>query len=345
MTPQSPYLIHGKSYAILLMCLGTLTLAVTTFAVLAGSVTIPAREVFDIIAAHAAGKEHSNPAADRIIWHIRTPRALTAIVVGVALTLAGAALQAITRNPVADPYILGAGPGAAMGAVFAMTLPMQHNNQLSVPIAAFAGSMVALLAVLACGRRGGMLSPVRMVLTGVAVGYLCNAVTNYLQLKASPTKLSGVLHWLLGSLTGSSWAGLAIPVMLITGASIFVLLRWRTLDALTFGDETATNLGVNVARNRLVFLILTSILTGAAVATAGGIVFVGLVAPHIARMLVGPSHGRLLPVALLTGAMFLVLVDLAARTIEAPNELPVSIFTAFFGAPFFLLLLRKERAA
>lgn len=254
-------------------------------------------------------------------------------------------LQALVRNPIADPYILGVGSGASFGAVLIMTTGIGTGLSIGVPVAAFLGAMISLIAVLVLGRREGMLVPLRMVLAGVAIGYLLSAATSFVQLRADPSQISGVLFWLLGSVSGASWSDLGVPAAVITLCAAVLLTQSRQLNALAMGDESAQSVGVDVRRTRLLLLVIASLLTAVVVSVAGGIGFVGLLVPHAVRLLVGSDHGKLLPATALVGATFLVIVDLAARMLDAPNELPLGIITAGLGAPFFLWLLRRDGGA
>lgn len=343
MLSERPYPFVGIGVVGLCVALFVLDAVIAIAAIRYGSVPLSTADVIQVLSDRFSGIGAANVVDDQIVWDLRLPRIITAILVGVALTLSGATLQTLIRNPIADPYILGAGPGASVGAVIVMLVAAPVGfAQVGVPLAAFLGAMLALVVVVLLGRRNGVLSPTRMVLAGVVVGYLCNSLTNYLQLRANPARLNGVLHWLLGSLSGSGWEGLLPPSVIILLATVWVFGLSRQLNALSFGEETASNLGINVGRTRLVLLVLSSLLTGSSVALAGGVAFIGLLVPHIARLLVGPSHQRLLPVAALFGSGLLMLVDLISRTVNAPNEMPLSIFTAALGGPFFLWLLQKE---
>lgn len=275
---------------------------------------------------------------EAILWQGRAPRAVTAVGVGAGLALAGVVMQALTHNPLADPYLLGVSSGASVGAVAALLAGV--SVAWALPLAAFAGALAALATTLLLAGRGA--SPVRMILAGVAVGYLASALVSLLVFRSSRgDAYREVLSWLLGSLASSRWweAGLAVTATAVAGA--VVLARSRTFDALLLGDEAAVSLGVEVRRERPWLMVLVAILTGALVAVSGAIGFIGLVVPHAARILVGPRHRALLPVAALAGALFLLLADTAARTVLDPVELPVGIITALVGGPAFALLLRR----
>ncbi|BAK38077.1 putative ABC transporter permease protein [Microlunatus phosphovorus NM-1] len=280
-----------------------------------------------------------------IVWDYRVPRVLLAALVGGLLALVGAVLQAVVRNPLADPWVLGVSSGAGLGAV---ALVLASGTAVAgVPLAggAAAGSALATTALFVLARRQGRLTPVRLVLAGVALSYLFSAGTSYLVLTSDANKVFGILYFLLGSVAEADRTDLLLPAIALLLGALHVLGRARALDALMTGDETAVALGVSADRVRGEMLLTTSVLTGVAVAVSGGIGFVGLVVPHITRMVVGAGHRRLLPTAVAGGAVFLVLADTVARTVAAPLELPIGVVTALVGAPFFLWLMRRDGAA
>ncbi|WP_246842783.1 iron ABC transporter permease [Allokutzneria sp. NRRL B-24872] len=307
-----------------------------------GSVSIPLGDAWAVITGHLTGNTAGlDPVSDQILWQYRVPRVVLAALCGAGLSVAGVVLQALVANPLADPYVLGISSGASVGAVLVLTAGV---GTLGVSSAAFLGAAASVAVVFALGQQRGRLVPTRLVLVGVAVGYVLSALTSYIQLRANPNELKSVMFWLLGSVAGARWEqlGLVSAVVLITVASL--MLYGRRLNALVTGEESATSLGVDVRRARVGLLLTSSLLTGTLIAVAGGVGFVGLMIPHLVRLLVGADHRRVLPLAALGGALYLVLVDLLARTVDSPNELPLGIFTAAFGAPFFLWLLRRGRA-
>ncbi|EME16454.1 FecCD family ABC transporter permease [Rhodococcus triatomae] len=339
---RPPHPFSGSRYAGFLVAMVLALVLITVLAVCIGAADVAAADVVGVVWAHVPGTDWTvDPILDRIVWDLRLPRVVLACVAGTGLALAGAVLQAVVRNPIADPYVLGVGAGASLGAVLVMSVGA-GAAVVGVPTAAFLGALAALAAVLVLGRRAGTLVPVRMVLSGVAIGYLLSAATSYVQLRTDPTQLSGVLFWLLGSVSGASWSELAVPLVAVAAGTAVLFAYARPLNALSLGDESAATVGVDVRRTRWILLVVASLLTGVVVAVAGGIGFVGLLVPHAVRLLVGADHRRLLPASALTGAVFLVAVDLAARTLDAPNELPLGIITAVLGAPFFLWLMRRE---
>lgn len=281
------------------------------------------------------------PLQDQAVWQFRVPRSLLAALSGAGLALAGAMMQAVVRNPLAEPYILGVSSGASVGAVLVIISGGATFLGLSMSGAAFVGAMVACLLVAMLARIRGELSPTRMILAGVALGALLSAVTSYLTLTTDAQNVVSVMFFLLGSVSAADMSTLLIPAVALAIACIAVFGLSRSMNALLAGDESAMAVGVRTTRVRGVLLVLASLLTGAIVAVSGGIGFVGLVVPHMARLLVGSDHRRMLPITILGGALFLMVADLLARTVAMPTEIPLGILTAFVGAPFFLWLMRS----
>ncbi|WP_217178787.1 iron ABC transporter permease [Streptomyces sp. AC495_CC817] len=286
------------------------------------------------------------PLQDQAVWQFRLPRSLLAGLSGAGLALAGAMMQAVVRNPLAEPYILGVSSGASVGAVLVIVSGGATFLGLTMSGAAFVGAIVACVLVAALARIRGELSPTRMILAGVALGSLLSAVTSYLTLTTDAQNVVSVMFFLLGSVSAADMTTLAIPAVALAVAGVAAFGLSRSMNALLAGDESAQAVGVRTTRLRALLLVCASLLTGSIVAVSGGIGFVGLVVPHIARLLVGSDHRRMLPVTVLGGALFLMVADLLARTVAAPTEIPLGILTAFVGAPFFLWLMRSggERA-
>jgi iron complex transport system permease protein len=283
-----------------------------------------------------------SPIQEGIIWDYRLSRALVAACCGAALALSGAILQALLRNPLAEPYVLGISAGASTGAVAVMIVGF-GGGVLSLSGGAFIGASVAfaLVGVLATGAEAGA---DRVLLAGVAGSQLFNALTSYIvTTSANAEQARGVLFWLLGNLGGVRWldVGLAAPVAI--GGFAIAMLHARALDAFTFGEDAAAALGIPVARVRLTLFGLTAAMTATMVSIVGSIGFVGLVIPHAARFLFGPGHARLLPASLLIGAVFMVLADIISRIILPQQILPIGVVTALFGAPAFAVILRRAR--
>ncbi len=318
-------------------------------AAMLGSVPLAPGEVFAAVGravARALGAiEAPADLAETIVVQIRLPRVLAAAVVGAALALAGAALQGVFRNPLADPYLLGAASGAGLAAAVVLVLGTAGAWWASagVGVAAFVGAIGTVALVVALARQGTRVPVVPLVLAGVVVGSSLSAGTSFVLL-AAREQAAGVLAWLLGSFAFASWSQLAwaVPALLVAG--VVVLAAARGLDVLQLGDAAAAQLGLPVEPFKVVVVAASTLATAAAVATAGVIGFVGLVVPHAVRLVVGPGHRRLLPLSALWGATFVVAADVLARTVIAPAEVPVGVVTALAGAPFFLVLLRRHAA-
>lgn len=288
----------------------------------------------------------SGPAVDEtIVLDVRLPRVLLGALVGAGLSIVGVVLQALVRNPLADPHIIGVSAGASVGATSVIVLGLDAFGIYSLSVAAFLGALVALVLVYALAQRGGVLSPLRLILAGVAISYLFGAVTSFITFQADNAALvRSATFWLLGGLGAARWSYLTLPAVAVVGGSVVLLLQSRRLDAIVMGDDTAASLGVDPSRYRKQLFVLAALIAGILVAVAGGIGFVALMVPHIARSLVGSSHRRLLAVSALVGAIFLTWADVVARLVLAPEELPIGIITAFCGAPFFLWLMRTRGA-
>ncbi|WP_239455379.1 putative F420-0 ABC transporter permease subunit [Nocardioides gilvus] len=327
--------------------LPVLTLALVAsvgWAVTVGPADLSVREVWQVIGAKLGLVESSlSPIRAGIVWELRLPRVLTAAAVGAGLALSGAVMQALTRNPLADPYLLGLSSGASTGAVLVLLVGVSAV----LPLAAFAGALAALVLTLLLARSLGEITPTRTVLAGLAVSSFAGAITSLLIFwNARGDAFRQVLNWILGSLAGADWDAVAITWGALLLVGIPLALRGRTLDAFAFGDTAAAALGIDVGRTRWLLLVGTALLTGAMVSVSGAIGFVGLVLPNAVRLVVGFQHRRLLPLSVLAGAIFMVWVDTLARTAFDPREIPVGIITVLVGAPVFVLVLirNKERA-
>ncbi len=306
-----------------------------------GSVRVPWSTTLQVLASHAGLTEPASPLDDRIVWELRVPRALAGALVGGALALAGAVLQATVRNPLADPQVLGASAGASAGAVAVLAFAGSAGLGL-LSAGAFAGALVALALVLALGNSDRSLGSNQLVLAGVAVGAFFMALTSLLQYGADASKLQAMVFWLLGSLAGANWASLLWLTPAVLAAAVVLVRQAGRLDALLQGDDAASSLGIDPARLRLLLVFWSAVLTGAAIAVAGAIGFVGLVVPHVVRFLVGGAHHRLLVPTMLVGAAYLPLMDLLSRAAMPPSELPIGVLTALVGCPFFVVLLRRR---
>ncbi|MFD5248229.1 FecCD family ABC transporter permease [Amycolatopsis sp. NPDC058340] len=277
---------------------------------------------------------------DALIWESRFPRVLLAAAVGTALAVAGAVLQAITRNPLADPYLLGVSSGSSTGAVAVLLLGV--GGGISLSTGAFVGGLVSFGLLLALLGGGRVASPSRVVLTGVLVSQFFAAVTSViLMVSGDANSTRGFTYWLLGTLAGARWEGVTVTVVIILAGVFAILFFAPALDAFTFGWDSAAALGINVTAARIWLMVLTSVITAAAVASSGAIGFIGLLIPHAVRILASPMHRLLLPLSAIVGAIFLIWVDTFARTVFSPHELPAGVITALLGAPAFALVLKR----
>ncbi len=316
---------------------------VISLAVSIGEISIPVGTTAKAVANRVFGTGFElSRIHEGIIWDYRLSRALVAASAGAALALCGAVLQALLRNPLAEPYVLGISAGASTGAVAVMILGFGYGV-LTLSAGAFVGAVAAFLLVslLAAGSGGGT---DRIILAGVAGSQLFNALTSYIvTTSANAEQARGVMFWLLGSLSGVRWPDVYLAAPVAIAGFLVCMLYARALDAFTFGTDAAAALGIPVAGIRIVLLALTALLTATMVSIVGSIGFVGLVIPHAARFVVGPGHGRLLPATAISGAIFMVFADIVSRVIIPQQVLPIGVVTAFFGAPAFALILYKAR--
>ena len=333
--------------ALILGVLGVAVVLSVTLAITIGPVYISPVTVWQIIASHILGISPKDwtMGQDHIVWLIRLPRVLLAGIVGAGLAVVGVTMQATVRNPLADPYLLGTSSGASVGAVLVIMLGINFLAPYSLSILAFVGAVGSFVIVFAIAQTGGRVSPTRLILAGVATAYVLTAITSLILFLGDERAVRTVLFWMLGTLSGAKWSFLGLPAAALLLGVSFLVLKYRAMNALLAGEETAITLGVDTQGLRRQLLLLTALITGVMVAVSGAIGFVGLMMPHIVRLLVGTDHRIVLPASALTGAIFLIWVDVAARTVVQPQEIPVSVITALAGAPFFLWLLRWRRQA
>lgn len=333
-----------RPVALAALCLGALFLVIV-MGVAAGSVVVPLGDTLAILANRLFGLDLGltwTAAQETIVFDLRLPRVLTAMTVGIGLSVAGATFQGVLRNPLADPYVLGTASGAALGAAVAVLLP---TRALILDFGllhglAFAGALGAVWLVYSLSRVGGHGQMTSLLLTGYAVGSLLAAGLS-MAMFASGTNLRQIFAYLLGGFESATWVRFATALPIVIGASVLITIRARALNGFLLGEEAAAHLGVDVRRERAILLGLASLATAAAVSVSGLIGFVGLVAPHIVRLAVGPNARYVLPLSALFGAILMVAADLAARL---AGDIPVGVVTAVIGAPFFLALLRRTRA-
>lgn len=328
-------LVFGLLGVLLVSCLTALAF---------GSASVPLAYVWGIVGEQLGlrGGGDWTQGQSRIVWLIRAPRVVLGALVGAGLALVGTALQAVTRNPLADPHLLGVSSGAALGAVLVVLFLGDFAGVFSLPLAAFIGALGSMALVLAVANQQGRLSSERLLLAGVAVSFVLMALVNLLLYTGDQHASNSVMFWMLGGLGLARWEMLWLPALCLLLGLLALLALARGLNALMSGEHTAVSLGFNVQAVRVQVFVCTALLTGVLVALSGAIGFVGLMLPHLARRLVGAEHRRLLPVSALLGGLFLVWVDVAARTLIAPQDLPIGIATAAIGGVFFIALLRRR---
>lgn len=320
-----------------------LSLASIALGVAFGSVQLPIRDVVRAMAEPLGGDV--SDLTRTIVWQLRLPRVILAFFVGGGLAVVGVAMQALVRNPLAEPYILGISGGASAGAslFYLGFLPPIISRALSMPISAFAGGLLAITLVYLVARSRTRISVTRLLLAGVAVSALMGAMTAFVTFASpEPDRLRAVLFWLMGSLSGSRWSIVLLPMIVSIGGLLTLLALSRTLDTLLLGEERAWNLGVPVETIKKLLLVLAALVTGPLVSAVGAIGFVGLIVPHVVRILMGVTHAPLLVVSYFLGGAFLIWADVGARVLVPGQELPVGVLTALCGVPFFLWLLRDR---
>lgn len=321
-----------------------LVLLTVSVAIALGSADLTLVEVIGVLLHRIGLGPAPDVATEQIVWNLRLPRVLLALVVGGGLSIVGVAMQALVRNPLAEPYILGVSAGASTGAslFYLGFLPPLLSRTLSMPLAAFCGALLAISLVYAVAYTRGGVQTTRLLLAGVAVSALFTAASAFvLYASPEPTKIQAVLFWTQGSFSGATWPRLPIPTAAALLGLFTLLVVWRPLDALMLGEEEAQNLGVPVEKLKRGLIVLAALVTGGLVAASGIIGFVGLIVPHAVRAVLGVPHLRVLPWSFLAGGIFMAWADVAARTL-LPVELPIGVLTALCGVPFFLFLLRHR---
>ena len=349
LTKQAPPILYphwrGRIYAIvgLLIVLGI----VVALATAVGSVQIPLLTTGKVLLSRLPLIQivpNWPSTLETIILDIRLPRVILAGLTGGALALAGATYQGLFRNPLADPYLIGVAQGAALGAVVGFLFPTtwQAMGFGVIPLLAFCGALISAAIVYALARVGRTLPTTTLILAGVALGALLGSVVSYLII-SSEEKVHGIIFWLMGSFSLSQWSEVRVVLPYVLVGVVVILLYARPLNVMQLDEEQAQQLGVNVESLKLVLLGAATLITAAAVAFVGTIGFVGIIVPHAVRLVWGPDHRFLLPLSILSGAIFLILADIIARTVLAPAEVPIGVITAIVGAPFFLYLLRRRK--
>ena len=325
---------------VFLLVLASLVSAVITLCM--GAVRIPVETTWAVLQRHLFGQTgHSIPVSmEQIVWQIRVPRMILGFLAGCGLALCGCVMQAVVQNPMADPYILGVSAGATLGATSSLFLGVGVVSGFW----AFLGAGFACFLVLALASADGKTTSVKLILAGMIVNALLTAFSNFIIAVAGNSDgIMSIKFWTMGSLTRAGWKNIGLIAVIVLLAALFFMSQARTLDGLLLGEEAAVTIGIDTFRCRLVYLLVLSLLTGALISACGTIGFVGLIIPHLARALVGTAHRKLLPVAALSGGLFMLWVDALARSLLPNTELPVGIFTALIGAPFFVYVMVRKR--
>ena len=343
------YLSIRRTRIYSLMGLGVAIIVVVAVATSIGSVKIPLLTTFRIMLDRLPFVDISpawQSTISTIVLEIRLPRIILAALVGAALATAGTTYQGLFRNPLADPYLIGVAQGASLGAIVGFLLPAAWNISGFgiVPLLAFIGALLATVIVYALARVGKTLPVTTLILSGVALSALLGSIVSYLII-SSGEKMHGIIFWLMGSFSMSQWSDVRIVLPYVAIGTAVIIIFARLLNVMQLDEEQAQQLGVNVERLKLILLAAATLITAASVSFVGTIGFVGIIIPHAVRLIWGADHRFLLPLAVLTGAIFMILADLVARTVLAPTEIPIGVITAICGAPFFLYLLRRRKKA
>ncbi|WP_088834686.1 FecCD family ABC transporter permease [Paenibacillus tyrfis] len=317
-----------------------------------GQVSIPFEQSFWILAHQITGIQTDRITGDAsgmfmdVIWQIRFPRVLLAMVAGAGLALCGTVMQASVQNPLADPFILGISSGASLGATFSIMLGFGIGGifgELGVASWAFLGALAAAALVLGLASIGGKTSSVKLILAGTVINALCGAFSNFIIYFAKNSDgIRSVSFWTMGSLASAGWDTLPLISAVVLAAALFFLLQFRVMNTMLMGEEAAVTLGIHLNGYRRVYMVISSVVTGVLVSTCGIIGFVGLIVPHMVRSVVGSNHKRLVPAAILFGSLFMIWTDVFARTIIPNGELPIGIVTSLLGAPVFMYMLVKK---
>ncbi|ATO51707.1 MULTISPECIES: FecCD family ABC transporter permease [Brevibacillus] len=340
---------YTKNWIAKLIGSGVVLFLSMTVAIMLGPVQIDPVTVWKVIGSHVPFVQNwivtDVPNAQmHIVWDIRMPRVLLSAIVGAGLSIVGIAIQALIRNPLADPYILGVSSGASVGATAVLLFgSLGVFGSYALSLAAFLGALASIVLVFLLSLVGGRVQLIRLLLAGIAVSIMLSALTSFfIMLAPRAESLSSVLYWMMGSFTRAKWESLVLPTIAVIAFFLFLWMNARNLNLLILGEETSTLLGLHPENMRKILLITISLVTGLLVAVSGSIGFVGLMLPHIFRLWVGSDHRRLIPLCACGGAIFMVWADVLARLIIAPEELPIGIVTALCGGPFFIWLLRRR---
>lgn len=340
----------GTAKFVTIVLLALLIIVITAcFSISIGSVDVDTGKIFKILVNNITGndvfKVTWEPKVESIIWKIRFPRVIMAFIVGAGLSLCGVLMQALTKNSLADPYVLGISSGASAGAVCVLILGwFSFFGGYSVIFGATLGAAISIVFSMRIASIKGRITSTKLVLAGIATSSLFSAVTNLIVYGGSvgSDKTKTALYWMVGSLSGATWAKVKYVAVVAGITIVAIMLFAKDLDVLLLGDDVAETLGVNTKTIKIVIIIVSTVLTGVVVSVSGVVGFIGLVVPHIVRSIIGSNHKRLIPLAVLFGGIFTMLADVISRAVIAPEELPIGVVSAFFGAPFFLYLIRKD---
>jgi iron complex transport system permease protein len=336
-------ILTRKKVIVISILLGILLGFVILFSIMVGSVKVKPLRSITILFQSILGLKGAGTETERaIILSLRVPRALLAGLVGAGLSVSGAIFQALLRNPLADPYILGVSSGAAVGAIIAILMGLSTLS-IGLPLASFIGALLTIFIVFNFGKQDGKIHPNTLLLAGVIIGSFLSALIMFFISISQKEELHTIIFWLMGDFSFSNPQAVYMISPYIFFGFIFLYLRARQLNLILSGEESALQMGVDVERLKLISYLLASLITAASVSVCGLIGFVGLIVPHSVRLIFGPDHRLLLPSAALIGASFLIASDTFARTLLAPTELPVGVITAAFGGPFFIYLLRTRK--
>ncbi len=349
MKPAAGYFPGRRTRLYSIIGMLVLLLVAITIATSIGSVSIPLSTTFSILVDKLPFVNITptwQNAIETIVIDIRLPRVILAGLVGAALAVAGATYQGLFRNPLADPYLIGVAQGASLGAVIGFLLPagLSIAGFGLIPLLAFAGALLATVIVYLLARVGKTLPVTTLILSGVALSALLSSIVSYLII-TSGDKMHGIIFWLMGSFSLSQWSEITVVLPYVAAGTAVIIVFARMLNVMQLDEEQAQQLGVNVERLKIILLAAATLITAASVSFVGTIGFVGIIIPHAVRLIWGADHRYLLPLAVLTGAIFMILTDLLARTVLAPSEIPIGVITAICGAPFFLYLLRRRKKA
>lgn len=340
---------YNKHFKRLLTILPVALFFSIIFAVTLGSVQIHPLTVWEITLSHMPFLENVTSeswtnAEQSIVWEVRLPRVLLGVMVGAGLSLAGTGIQALVRNSLADPYILGVSSGASVGATLVILLGAFNSlGQYALSFAAFIGALLSVVLVFSLAQVANRISTTRLLLSGIALSMILSAVTDFIVISSpEDDKVHSALFWMMGSLVSADWDMLPIVTAVVVITFIFLISQSRSLNLLLMGEEAASTLGLNIDMFRKILIVVISLLTGVLVSVSGAIGFVGLMIPHMVRLMVGSDHKKVLTISLLLGAIFMIWADVAARMLLAPQEIPIGIVTAISGGPFFIWLLRRS---